>query len=204
MSTRIVLALSGWKGSGKDTAADYLVREHGFIRASFADSLKEMVAQQYNIPLNWMHDPTLKEVPVREYPVISGDPFAEQIHQMLGAELKSGYWTPRALCILEGSVKRSVHSNYWVRTIINRITDDSTGNYVISDMRYTTEADTLKFILPDAVTVRVVRRDDVDTQDPSERNLDSYRFQYRLDNRGSLESLHNNVDDLIEQLQRED
>lgn len=195
---RTILALNGWKGAGKDTVADYLVREHGFIRASFADALKQAVSEQFAIPLEYMHTPHLKELPLTQYPVIAGDPFSAQIHELLKSELKSGFWTPRALCILEGSIKRSVYSNYWVRHVISQIAQDITENYVISDMRYTTEADTLKLLLPDTVTVRVVREATVDTEDPSERNLDNYQFQYYLSNTGSQEKLYENVDSLLD------
>lgn len=194
----VTLALSGWRGSGKDTAAEYLVKEHGFIRVSFADALKELVAQQYDIPLEYMHEPSKKELPLHQYPVIPGDPFGLTIHDLLTSELSSGYWTPRALCILEGSTKRSVYSNYWVRTVVQQIMQDPTRNYVISDMRYQTEADTLKLLLPNIITGRVVRWCTVDTQDPSERNLDSYEFDLYITNTSNLAALHNQLDDLVD------
>lgn len=196
----ILIALSGYKGSGKDTAADYLVREHGYVRCSFADALKELVARQYDIPLEYMHEPGKKELPLQQYPVIAGDPFSERIHQILSAELVSGYWTPRALCILEGSIKRSVHSNYWVRTVVNQILSDPERNYVISDLRYKTEVDTLKLFLPNAVYTRVCRWDSVSTNDPSERNLDDYKFDIYLDNRDTVDSLYASLDGMVRRI----
>lgn len=38
-----VVGILGFKGSGKDTAGEYLVREHGFEVESFANPLKDMV-----------------------------------------------------------------------------------------------------------------------------------------------------------------
>jgi hypothetical protein len=40
--TRII-AFTGLAGSGKSTAADYLVKRHGFVRTRFANSLKNML-----------------------------------------------------------------------------------------------------------------------------------------------------------------
>ena len=37
----MLVGLSGLKGSGKDTCADYLVKNHGFIKVAFADPLKD-------------------------------------------------------------------------------------------------------------------------------------------------------------------
>lgn len=46
----MILGLSGTKGSGKDTVAAYLVKEHGFERKAFADPLKRSIAALFNIP----------------------------------------------------------------------------------------------------------------------------------------------------------
>lgn len=40
--TKPDIALLGRARSGKDTIANYLVREHGYVRVAFADALKEM------------------------------------------------------------------------------------------------------------------------------------------------------------------
>ena len=41
----MIIGICGFIGSGKDTIADYLVNLHGFRRESFANSLKDAVAQ---------------------------------------------------------------------------------------------------------------------------------------------------------------
>ena len=118
-----VVAISGWKQSGKDTAADYLINEHGFRRFAFADVLKKMTAEQYDIPLNYCYDNDLKEKPLSMYPVVHNDKFTNLIHDFMDLEFRNlnvtlpdgsvestKCWTPRALLILEGSVKRSVNS----------------------------------------------------------------------------------------------
>ncbi len=173
---------------------EYLVNEYGYVRKSFADPLKELVAQTYSIPLEYMHTPGKKELPLNQYPAIPGDPFGEKIHDMLTAELKSGFWTPRALCILEGSVKRSVHGNYWVAAVVKEILGSPDKKYVISDMRYKSEVDTLQMFIPDLVTVRIERAETVDTQDPSERNLDDFKFNYKINNRTSVSDFHERID----------
>lgn len=37
-----VIAISGYKPSGKDTSAEILVKDHNFMRVAFADVLKDM------------------------------------------------------------------------------------------------------------------------------------------------------------------
>jgi hypothetical protein len=46
----LIIGLTGKKGSGKDTAAKYLVDNYGYERKAFADSLKRSVAALFDIP----------------------------------------------------------------------------------------------------------------------------------------------------------
>jgi hypothetical protein len=149
----IVLALAGYKGSGKDTAAEFLTKECWFRRLAFADKLKENVAYAYNINRSSLDDPKLKEAPLLSMPVVSTDRFTRNVlvfmakefsattgekfdhavfsattNQLLGVRAKDGkttplYWSPRSLAILEGSTKRSVNPNYWVDYVVDQIKD---------------------------------------------------------------------------------
>ena len=46
----IILGLAGQAGAGKDTVADYLVSNYGFMRFAFSDCLYFEVQQAYNLP----------------------------------------------------------------------------------------------------------------------------------------------------------
>lgn len=196
-----LIAISGWKGAGKDTAAGHLVQEYGYRPISFAYELKNMVAQLYGIHRFWMDDRTKKDMPLLNMPVIATDSFSQAIHDMLPDELSSGYWTPRALCILEGSIKRAVYSNYWVKKVVEHVAADYNHNYVITDMRYCNEADTLKIMIPSLKTVRISRAGhSVTTQDPSERDLDNYQFDKVITNDGTISQLDQKIDLFIKEI----
>ena len=38
----MLIGLTGPPGCGKDTAADHLVKNHGFVRVAFADTIREV------------------------------------------------------------------------------------------------------------------------------------------------------------------
>lgn len=192
-----VIALSGWKGSGKDTLAQYLVSQYEFTQLSFAARLKDLVANMYRLSRESLDSPAAKEAPLPSYPATPTDAFSEAVHTLLRSELRSGCWTPRALCILIGSMARSVDPNYWVRSVAETILANPENRYVISDMRYKSEADTLRLLIPELVTIRINRFETIDTLDPSERDLDTYKFNYYVGNQGSLEELHAQVDSLL-------
>lgn len=49
----IIILLSGWSQSGKDTAADFLVTRYGFQKFALADEPKLVISEKYNFPLEW-------------------------------------------------------------------------------------------------------------------------------------------------------
>lgn len=190
-----LIAVSGHRGSGKNTTADWLTEKYKYIQVSFAAKLKDMVSALYQVPREDLDHPTRKEMPLVNLPVIPTDAFTEALHSRLQSELSSGYWTPRALCILEGSVKRSVYANYWVKQVLGEVIENPNSRYVITDLRYKSEVDVLNMLFPEVLLLRVERKGLVlTTQDPSERDLDDYPFETRILNHGTIQDLHGTVD----------
>lgn len=190
-----VVFVSGRKDSGKDTLADLLVKEKGFVKFSFANYLKELVSEQYKIPLEYCHDQVKKESPLEQYPVNPQDESSKYLCGVLMVHFrdKEGkkpteqelqlkafdkfFWTPRALLILEGSTKRSVDPQYWVKKISDHVDQK---RIVIPDWRYPNESIavmTLKqFEKRKFVFVRVdsLKQDQQTQFDESETSLDQF------------------------------
>ena len=194
-----IICLSGWKGSGKDETAKVLGQLFGYQRLAMADKLKDEVAQIYGLDRRVLDDRILKETPLLNLPVINTDPFSATIHQMLSSELSSGYWTPRALCILEGSIKRAVASSHWLKALEREILAHPNRRYVITDMRYRSEARFFKAAFGQDVSIwRIMRSDHIDTMDPSERDLDNYEgFDVIIKNQGALSDLQVSIVEVI-------
>lgn len=57
----IVVAFTGFKSHGKDTAAQTLIDNHGFVRVSFADGLRKTVCTALRCEEDWFLDPAKKE-----------------------------------------------------------------------------------------------------------------------------------------------
>lgn len=201
----MIIGLSAWKGSGKDTASDLLVKEFKFKKVSFASTLKDMVAEQYDISRNSLDDQNLKEVPLFQFPVNPQDAFSKMIADFLQKEFKADekgrlFWTPRALAILEGSVKRSVNAAYWTSRALGQI---KPGDLVIiSDLRYKSEAAQIRgyanAIGQKSFLIRINRFDEPPSSDPSERDLDNYQgFDAVIENRGTLEEFQEKLLSLV-------
>jgi hypothetical protein len=201
-----LLAISGWKGSGKDTVANYLISNHGYKRIAFADPLKDSVVKEFGIPRSWCDDPEFKERPLVQYPVDARDKFSELVTSYMHKEFHgihmgasfTRYWTPRALCILKGSTMRAVDPDYWVKQAVAQMEPD--GLYVITDLRYRNEVTTLLKCVGEALTtVRINRFADSPSSDPSERDLDSFDFDQYIDNTQgtTLEQLYAQASNLL-------
>ena len=51
-----VFLLSGWSTAGKDSVGAILQSEYGVQRLAFADVLKEMIAEEFQFPVEWAHN----------------------------------------------------------------------------------------------------------------------------------------------------
>lgn len=200
---RQIILLSGHRGAGKDSAADYLVRRYGYVKLSIASILKDKVAAEYNIPRSWMDSQSRKQAILMEYPLRSGpevDATANLIANWLRSECAELgghlYHTPRSLLIMEGAIKRAIQPNYWVAQVARILQVDTENSYVIPDVRFRNEVDILQFTASETKLVRI-NRFGTESMDASERDLDQYKFDHVIENVGELEQLHSAVDNII-------
>lgn len=225
----MLIAISGFKGSGKDTLADFLVKTHDFKRISFADPLKDLVASNFGVSRKDLDDSNKKEKPLLNYPVPATDEFTKMLSNFMVREFRTSkndkadvkyirsengiletfildweplYHTPRSLAILVGSSMRAATSNFWVKKAIDSMTEhlsfEFQTNFVISDLRYKSEAKQLKEAFGDQlVTVRINRFDSSPSADPSELDLVDYKHDFEIDNKGKKEDLFLNIESIF-------
>lgn len=122
---RHIIGLAGVAGSGKDTVADYLVRQHGYTKIAFADPLRAMTAAllpylgiQGDTTHLLQHDRAFKEA---DLPLIHRSP--RHLLQTLGTE-----WG-----------RNLVRPDMWLRIAEHRVMLTS-GPVVITDVRFANEA----------------------------------------------------------------
>jgi len=124
----IIIGLTGRAHTGKDTAADHLVREYGFVRVAFADTLRSMLEAllaDAGVAPDCLHDPRLKSLAIAELHGAT----ARQLMQTLGTE-----WG-----------RNLVHGELWVTLLARRMGVHAGGTpvhdrIVVTDVRFTNEA----------------------------------------------------------------
>jgi len=197
----MIIAISGLIGSGKDTAADYLVNLHEFRRESFAGNLKDSMCAIFG----WDRE-------MLEGRSKSSREWREQIDPWWSERLGIPHLTPRWILQHVGTdvIRGQFHDDMWLASLENKLrkTDD---DIVISDVRFKNEVAMLRKL--GAICIEVTRGDRPDWYNTaldgnvsmleklkvhrSEYDWIGTNFDHILDNNGSLDELYAQVELLI-------
>lgn len=125
----MIIGFIGQIGAGKDTAADFLVNNHGFRRDSFANSLKDAIANIFG----W--DRILLEGRTKE-----SREWRDQVDTWWAERLNMPTLTPRFVLQYWGTevCRASFHDDIWIASLENKLRK-TTDNIVISDVRFQNE-----------------------------------------------------------------
>lgn len=188
----ILIGLSGYARSGKDTAAEFLVEGAGFTRVSFADKLREFL-----YALNPMVE-VVSEAPPMEFI----DPIklrAVRVREVIDTYGWDGYKDTRYVHEIRPLLQRlgteagrqTISDTIWIDAALNGL--DPEGRYVVTDARFPNEAEAVKS--RGGALWRIDRRDTGPalgpdgTAHPSETSLDDWDFDLRILNDSNLEEL---------------
>lgn len=129
-----IIGITGRAGAGKDTLAGYLVVNHGYRQAAFADTLKKVLALIACEPLDNFYNRERKEA----FSPALGMTRREAM-QKIGTEVGRNLFGPMV----------------WCDATITRWIEDGQAATVIADVRFDNEAEAI--IAEGGVIVRVVR-----------------------------------------------
>ena len=185
----MLIGIVGLIGSGKDTVAERLVQQHGYVKDSFAKSLKDAVAAMFNWDRNRLEGDTTSSRHWREQP----DKFWSE---RLGKPV-----TPRWVLQHFGTevMRGQMYDGIWLDSCMGRYKGQNT---VISDTRFINEIKTIK---EHGGIIVCVKRGDLPSQKEmqdtgahqSEWDWLESDFDIIIENTGTKEELFQKVDDLI-------
>ena len=130
----MIIGICGFIGSGKDTAADYLVGFHGFRRDSFAGTLKDAVSAVFG----WDRELIEGRTP-------EARAWREQVDTWWANRLEMPHLTPRWILQHWGTevCREHFHDDIWIAALQSRLARRS-DHTVISDVRFPNEIKAIK------------------------------------------------------------
>lgn len=176
----MIIGLMGYAQSGKDSVAEILVNDFGYIRFAFADKVRELL---YEMNPNFRD--TLLQQAVDKY---GWD------------EVKQDLAVRRMLQNLGVGARKIFGQNFWVNQVIDQFKLEYSKNIVITDVRFTNEANAIKEKNGELWRIKRPGVEAVNSHF-SETELNEYKVDQTLNNGGNLNELkslvHNRMDFLL-------
>jgi hypothetical protein len=165
----MIIGLTGYAQSGKDTVAKVLVDNYGFKRVAFADPIRKLLYEM---------NPAVKDGDYRLQGVV--DAYGWDVAKTAFPEVR------RLLQDLGVGARKVFGEDFWVnRSLASILEHEKT---VITDVRFINEADIVKH---QAGQVWRIKRMGVNAVNGhiSEQELDGYKVDQIFANNGTLENL---------------
>ena len=209
----MIIGVTGFIGSGKDTVANYLTTFHGFKRISFAGTLKDACAAVFG----WNRD-------MLEGTTKSSREWREQVDPWWSERLNIPELTPRWVLQQWGTevCRNGFHNDIWVASVENQLRQTK-DNIVITDCRFSNEVSAITNA--GGITLRVERGERPEWYESaiaynrgpngnskwslSKSKLDKLKihaseyssvglkYDYYLDNNKTIDDLHQQVESII-------
>jgi hypothetical protein len=169
----MIIGLTGYAQSGKDTVANVFVEQYGFTRVAFADKIREFL-YEFN--------------PVVVQPDLLGSMYLRESIDLVGWDkAKQDPEVRRMLQDLGVSARKVFSEDFWIKQAIGAY--QPSDNVIVTDVRFTNEADYLKSF-PGAQIWRIKRLGiEAVNAHESESQMDDYKVDQIFINNGSIEDL---------------
>jgi hypothetical protein len=166
----MIIGLTGYAQSGKDSVANILVNHYGYTRVAFADPIRELLYQM---------NPAVKDGGYRVQSTV--DVYGWDVAKTAFPEVRN------MLQNLGVGARKTFGDMFWVQQALRQVTPE--GNFVITDVRYPNEAKAIREY-EDSQIWRIKRSgvDPVNTH-ASETAMDGEKVDQIFVNNGTLEDL---------------
>ncbi len=180
-----IICVTGKAGSGKDSIADYLVKERNFKRLALADPIRDIIHLLLVMDIENVWDRVLREKP---------------IDFITKSKIDNDYWSVRKLLQFTGTdlFRNLVCKKIWIRNLIQRI--EPGRNYVTTDIRFPNEIDGVREKIGGEIFFVNVVRDgyagDVGFLG-HESETHELKSEHIIENNGTLKDLYNQIEKIL-------
>jgi len=174
-----IIGLIGYKQSGKDTIADYLVKNYNYHKLSFAEPLKEICKILFNFDEEQLYGNK------KEIIDINWNITPRQVYQFVGTHL------------FRNEIQKllpNINDNFWVEILKQKIVKllNENKKIVISDIRFLNELSMIKSF--GSLIIKITRANNICVNDhESEKYIDIFNYDIAINNNGSINELYNDI-----------
>lgn len=196
----MIIGICGFQSSGKDTIADFLIKEYGFKKMSFAGALKDIVSIMFGWPRDKLEGLTKEDRIWRE-----------QIDPWWSKKLKKPLLSPRYVLQYFGTdlFRNNWNPDMWVHIMENKLNEFG-SNVVITDCRFQNE---IQMISRLGGKIIQVHRDMPSWFNTYKSGIDVFEvknihcseiewircyYDYEVENNGTIEELNKNVANILQ------
>ena len=182
----MIIGITGYAGSGKDTVGRYLVKHYKYKQYAFADPIKEGIMKMFLMTTDQLWGERKNMIDER-YGISP-----RQLLQYIGTDMAQ-LELPKNYPFFDATIGR----NLWSKRFEYEKEKNPNVNYVITDLRFPHEEEMIR--RNEGIIFRV-NRDSVVPKEPVHES-ESYVFtmtaDYEIDNNGSFEDLENLINDIM-------
>ena len=196
-----IIGLCGYKGSGKDTFADYIVQNDNYIKIAFADYIKNALMELFD----W--DITSFEQNNKEVEDTYWGTTPRMMCQQLGTDFLRIHCkdkiSQKFLLPNNEEYKSSFHIKRINKDIIKYYNINSETKIVITDIRFQDEADYVKKL--GGIVVKINRpnlKKNAFSSHSSESNIDNINnIDFQIDNSGTISQFIKKIRLIVEHIE---
>jgi dephospho-CoA kinase len=181
-----IIAICGYKRSGKDTIAEYLTKNYNYNHYKITDKLRKVVQLLFNLNDNdyeknkEINDTRWNTTPRKIMQFIGTEVFQYKIQELIP----------------------NISRNFWIKSLlsdelINNINNNN-HKIVISDLRFIHEYENLKQLNIPLVVIKVTNNKikNIDNHISETEHL-KIPIDYEIENNGTLQQLYDNINKIF-------
>jgi hypothetical protein len=165
----MIVGLSGFARSGKDTASEILINEYGFKRMAFADALKADLKGMIETALETIG----KDV------------------SLYTDMLSTSKETVRPIMVEYGRIMRALYAPYWIDRLFSDMIGTGQNRFVITDCRYENEAKEIRKF--GGIVIGITRPNVLPANAEEEMSFSKFSPDYTVVNDADIKVLHDRV-----------
>ncbi len=185
----MLIGVCGHIGSGKDTAANFFVKQFGFNSYSFADPLKDILS----VLFSWNRTMLAGKTPEARQE-------RDEIDFWWTERLQYDKFTPRTAMQIIGTdlFRNHFHKDIWTASLEQKLIHCMHENSIISDVRFLNEANMIKRL--GGIIIKINKLSNDSNSHESELEIEKIVPDFVVDNNSTFDEFYQQLTNIHSQL----